>query len=268
MLVKINMQELPEQTVRFTPPDNDPNGSEVCISPELVEQFGLKPTAQADLTWWDQGQCLVLSSLPGMTAQGDLGTSTMSINLPQVYLEYTSADWDPPSRWEEGIPGLLVDYNVNAQTQRQLKDHNQGYSVNGNGTLGANLGAWRLRADWQTQYAHQGKSPTRTNWDWSRYYAYRAIPRLRAKLTMGEDYLTSDIFDSFRFAGLSLVSDDNMLPPNLRGYAPEINGVARTNAKVVISQQGRVLQENLCGYRTLPYPGYQRCGIRAFGYPY
>ncbi len=60
---------------------------------------------------------------------------------------------------------------------------------------------------------------------------------------MGEDYLNSDIFDSFRFAGASLVTDDNMLPPNLRGYAPEVTGVARTNAKVVIRQQGRVLYE-------------------------
>lgn len=34
-----------------------------------------------------------------------------------------------------------------------------------------------------------------------------------------------------------------MLPPNLRGYAPEVTGVARTNAKVIISQQGRVLYE-------------------------
>jgi outer membrane usher protein FimD/PapC len=34
-----------------------------------------------------------------------------------------------------------------------------------------------------------------------------------------------------------------MLPPNLRGYAPEVVGVAKTNAKVVISQQGRVLNE-------------------------
>ncbi|WP_157699308.1 fimbria/pilus outer membrane usher protein, partial [Serratia marcescens] len=37
--------------------------------------------------------------------------------------------------------------------------------------------------------------------------------------------------------------DDNMLPPNLRGYAPEVTGVAKTNAKVTISQQGRVLYE-------------------------
>ena len=34
-----------------------------------------------------------------------------------------------------------------------------------------------------------------------------------------------------------------MLPPNLRGYAPEVTGIAKTNAKVTISQQGRVLYE-------------------------
>jgi outer membrane usher protein FimD/PapC len=60
---------------------------------------------------------------------------------------------------------------------------------------------------------------------------------------LGENYLDSGLFDSFRFSGVSLVSDDNMLPPNLRGYAPEVTGIARTNAKVTISQQGRVLYE-------------------------
>ena len=79
--------------------------------------------------------------------------------------------------------------------------------------------------------------------DWSRYYAYRAVSALRSKLTLGEGYLDSGLFDSFRFGGLSLRSDDNMLPPNLRGYAPEVTGVAKSNAKVIISQQGRVLYE-------------------------
>ena len=35
-----------------------------------------------------------------------------------------------------------------------------------------------------------------------------------------------------------------MLPPNLRGYAPEVTGIAKTNAKVTISQQGRVIYES------------------------
>ncbi|MBU7321243.1 fimbria/pilus outer membrane usher protein, partial [Paenibacillus sp. SM 69] len=75
------------------------------------------------------------------------------------------------------------------------------------------------------------------------YYAFRALPQWGARLALGEDSLQSNLFDSFRFTGFSLVSDDNMLPPNLRGYAPEVTGIAKTNAKVTISQQGRVLYE-------------------------
>ncbi|WP_258090253.1 outer membrane usher protein [Serratia liquefaciens] len=245
MLVRINKQELPEQSVIFYPAESDVNDSAACISPTMVEQFGLKPDMKEKLTWWHQGECLTLESLPGASTRADLGSASLTVSLPQAYLEYAADNWDPPSRWDEGIPGLLLDYYLNAQTQRQQQRGQQGYNVSGNGTVGANLGAWRLRADWQTRLDHQTGSGegTRQSWDWSRYYAYRALPRLGAKLSIGEDYLYSDIFDSFRFTGASLISDDSMLPPNLRGYAPEVTGVARTNAKVVISQQGRVLYE-------------------------
>lgn len=245
MLIRINKQELPEQSVIFYATEADANDSAACISPEVVEQFGLKPDMKEKLTWWHKGQCLSLDSLPGMSARADLGSASLTLNIPQAYLEYAADNWDPPSRWDEGVPGLLLDYYLNAQTQRQQQRGQRGYNLSGNGTVGANLGAWRLRADWQTRLDHQTGSGvgTRQNWDWSRYYAYRAIPRLGAKLSVGENYLYSDIFDSFRFTGASLISDDSMLPPNLRGYAPEVTGVARTNAKVVISQQGRVLYE-------------------------
>lgn len=36
-----------------------------------------------------------------------------------------------------------------------------------------------------------------------------------------------------------------MLPPRLRGYAPQITGIAETNARVVVSQQGRVLYDSM-----------------------
>ncbi|AKG68834.1 fimbrial assembly protein [Serratia fonticola] len=243
--VHINKQTLTDQLVTFYPPDNDDKSSEACITPQLVEQLGLKESALLKLTWWHQNQCLVISSLEGMEVRGDLGAAALYLNIPQAYLEYTAENWDPPSRWDEGIPGLLLDYNLNGQGQRQQKQSTQSYNLSGNGTLGGNIGAWRLRADWQSHLDHQSGSgePTQTNWEWSRYYVYRALPKLGAKLTMGEDFLNSDIFDSFRFAGASLVSDDNMLPPNLRGYAPEVVGIARSNAKVIISQQGRVLYE-------------------------
>ncbi|GAA3879205.1 outer membrane usher protein [Gibbsiella dentisursi] len=244
MVLHVNKSDMPEQQVAFVAPENDPKGSEACLSPALVNQLGLKENQAGSLAWTHGGQCLDLRSLPGMEAHGDLSTSSLYLSIPQAYLEYTSENWDPPSRWDEGIPGLLFDYNVNAQTQQRHRNGGS-YSLSGNGTTGANLGAWRLRADWQANLSHQTGSgqPTDSQFDWSRYYAYRAIPALRARLSMGEDYLSSDLFDSLRFTGASLRSDDNMLPPNLRGYAPEVSGVAKTNAKVVISQQGRVLYE-------------------------
>ncbi|WEA49775.1 outer membrane usher protein [Serratia marcescens] len=245
MAVHINKATLPEQPVAFYAPDDDANGSRACLSPELVAQLGIRAEALKKLTWWREGACLDEASLPGMEVRGDLATSALYLSIPQAYLDYVSEDWDPPARWDEGIPGLLFDYNVNMQTQHQLQTGSRGYSASGNGVAGANLGAWRLRADWQGNLNHQTGSGQSTDkqLNWSRYYAYRAIPALRSKLTLGEDYLDSGLFDSFRFGGVSLRSDDNMLPPNLRGYAPEVSGVAKSNAKVTVSQQGRVLYE-------------------------
>ena len=119
MAVQINDVGLPEQSVPFYPPEDDPKGSEACISPTLVEQLGYKTSIVANLGWWHQGQCLLVSSLEGMSARGDLATSTLYISIPQAYLEYVAANWEPPSRWDNGIPGILLDYNINAQLQRQ-----------------------------------------------------------------------------------------------------------------------------------------------------
>ncbi|HDL7749473.1 TPA: outer membrane usher protein [Yersinia enterocolitica] len=245
LVVNVNQHSLSEHKVHFFAPEDDAKGSQACIDKTLVDQLGLKDSVLGQLTWWHQGNCLDESSLKGMEVRGDLATSALYLSIPQVYLEYVSDDWDPPSRWDEGIPGLLLDYSVNAQTRQQSKQGIKEYSISGNGTAGLNYGAWRLRADWQGNLNRQTNNTQENNdrLDWSRYYAYRAIPVLRSKLTIGEDYLDSSVFDSFRFSGASLRSDDSMLPPNLRGYAPEVVGIARTNATVVVSQKGRVLYE-------------------------
>jgi outer membrane usher protein PapC len=245
LLVHMNKQEINEQPVVFYASEQDPKKSEACLSPQLVELLALKEDSARRLTWWRNGECLDIKSLPGMTVEGDLATSSLYLSVPQAWLEYSAPDWDPPSRWEEGISGVIFDYNLLGQLNRQEVSNSSNNTLSGNGTTGANLGAWRFRADWQSRIDQASGTQTERQWDWSRYYAYRAIPSLGAKLTLGEDFLNSAIFDNFRFSGASLATDDNMLPPNMRGYAPEISGVARTNARVIVSQQGRVLSETL-----------------------
>lgn len=242
LVIHLNKVELPEQSIDFFPPDDDPKGSQACLTPDTIKLFGLKENSLKAASWWHNNQCLELKSLQGLAIQPDLGSGALYINVPQAYLEYTAEDWDPPSRWDNGIPGILFDYNMNAMSTHQ-KEGGRSNNLSGNGTTGANIGPWRIRADWQAQYMSGQGSNNQSNWDWSRYYAYRAITSLKAQLTMGENYLDSSLFDSFRFSGASLATDDKQLPPNLRGYAPEVTGVAKTNAKVTVSQQGRVIYE-------------------------
>lgn len=247
LMVHLNRDTLTEFPVVFVTPDDDPKNSLACLSPALVSELGLKEQTSKALTWWRDGACLDVSSIPGMQVRGELGTSGLYLSVPQDQLEYTAANWDPPSRWDDGIAGALFDYNFNAQTTDRRGSRSD--NLTGNGTAGFNLGAWRLRGDWQSQMQRSDGQASQQQFAWSRFYAQRALPSWRSSLIVGEDYLDSNLFGSFRFTGLNLSSNDNMLPPNLRGYAPEVVGVARTNARVVISQQGRVL------YNTQVPPG-------------
>ena len=247
LMVHLNRDTLTEFPVVFVTPDDDPKNSLACLSPALVSELGLKEQTLKALTWWRNGACLDVSSIPGMQVRGELGTSGLYLSVPQDQLEYTAANWDPPSRWDDGIAGALFDYNFNAQTTDRKGSRSD--NLTGNGTAGFNLGAWRLRGDWQSQMQRSAGQASQQQFAWSRFYAQRALASWRSSLIVGEDYLDSNLFGSFRFTGLNLSSNDNMLPPNLRGYAPEVVGVARTNARVVISQQGRVL------YNTQVPPG-------------
>ncbi|PTA74190.1 usher protein, partial [Bacillus sp. Nf3] len=45
------------------------------------------------------------------------------------------------------------------------------------------------------------------------------------------------------FTGARVATDERMLPDSLRGYAPVVRGIAQSNAKVTVRQNGGVLYE-------------------------
>jgi outer membrane usher protein len=60
---------------------------------------------------------------------------------------------------------------------------------------------------------------------------------------MGEYNTTGQLFNSVPFTGAQVASDERMLPESQRGYAPDIRGVAKTNAKVTVRQLGNIIYE-------------------------
>ncbi|EKO2585597.1 fimbria/pilus outer membrane usher protein, partial [Salmonella enterica] len=157
--------------------------------------------------------------------------------IPQAWMRYQDPDWVPPSRWSDGVTAGLLDYSLMANRYMpQQGETSTSYSLYG--TAGFNLGAWRLRSDYQYSRFDSGRGASQSDFYLPQTYLFRALPALRSKLTLGQTYLSSAIFDSFRFAGLTLASDERMLPPSLQGYAPKISGIANSNAQVTVSQNG------------------------------
>ena len=250
--IVVNQRYFGTRSIAFKSGDQ-PQQSYACLPPSLVETFGLKPDLYKRLPRIADGQCVDLSVIENANVTYAQNLGRLLISLPQASFEYDDPSYIPPAAWSEGLDGALLDYRVIANSRQTTGSASSGdsTSLQSYGTAGLNVDAWRLRADYQAQQVtgNQGGGNNGQAFQLNRLYAYRALPSIRSKLSVGEDYLNSDVFDTFALRGASLSSDDRMLPPNLRGYAPLISGLARTNATVTVSQQGRVL------YSTTVTPG-------------
>ncbi|AWS52884.1 MULTISPECIES: fimbria/pilus outer membrane usher protein [Providencia] len=247
LTLKVNNESMGSaQDITVIAPQSQNNNlfDTVCVPVNILDRLGLTQDAIKLIKYRDEGKCLDLSPLEGASLNVDLSTLTLSILIPQSYLEYTDPSWVPPSRWEEGVNGFLLDYNLTGSLTRRDSGSRESY-LSANGTTGLNFGAWRLRGDYQANYRKSTGSFKNQYSDatFSRLFAYRSIKSIASILTLGENYFYSAIFDSWQYTGVSLETDENMMPPKLTGYAPEIIGIAQTNATVIVKSHNRIVLE-------------------------
>ena len=214
--------------------------TQVCIPDDLADTFSLDEKIRRALPL--NAGCVDFSGLPQVRFEFIQATQTLEVTIPQAWLQYRSTNWMPPATWDNGIPGILLDYNLFASSY-QPDEGTSSHNINTYGTAGANLGSWRLRGDFQYALNH-GDQGSQSDGRLSRLYLFRPLPLLGSKLTLGESDFQSDIFDGFSYTGASLISDERMLPWSLRGYAPQISGIAQTNATVTVSQDDRIIYQS------------------------
>ncbi|ECI5748668.1 fimbrial outer membrane usher protein StdB [Salmonella enterica subsp. enterica] len=248
--VWLNDQSVREQyPVQVVPVENS-QSTVICVTSGLVDLLGLKDEVVRGLKpvpGADNGHCLNLPP-PDSRVTYSAPQQRLTFVIPQAWIQYQDPDWVPPSRWSDGVAGALLDYNLTANRYMpQQGDTTTSYSLYG--TAGLNLGAWRLRSDYQYSRYDSGRGATQSDFYLPQTYLFRPLPQWRSKLTLGQTWLSSAIFDAFRFVGVTLTSDERMLPPSLQGYAPQISGIANSNADVTVSQNGRIL------YQTRVSPG-------------
>ncbi|WP_447888999.1 fimbria/pilus outer membrane usher protein [Serratia fonticola] len=220
--------------------------SQICFTSQAIEQFGFKETPLAELIKRavpGKANCLLIAGYKGITARIDRGKSELLVSIPQALLKYNDPDWTPPAQWDDGIPGVLFDYTLSGNKYQGSNTSNSAFSSYG--TLGANYHGWRLRSNYQASLYSSGYGNDQRQLTTTTAYVARALKEAGANLTIGKSYLQSDVFDSINYTGVAIVSDDRMLPPALRGYAPQLTGVANSNARVTVTRGDSIIYEKM-----------------------
>ncbi|MBW4237657.1 fimbrial biogenesis outer membrane usher protein [Enterobacter roggenkampii] len=211
-----------------------------CLSTEMLRELGVRLEQFPALT----GSCADLSVIPQASAKFIFERQQLQLSLPQAAINAQARGYVPPEQLDEGINALLLNYNFsgdNTQGRRSEIPDSDNYYLSLR--PGLNMGPWRIR-NYSTWNRSTNGSDTQESWDSIYTYAQRNIISLKSQLTVGDSNAPSDMFDSVPFRGAQLASDDDMLPDSLRGYAPVVRGIARTNAQVIIKQNGYTIYQS------------------------
>lgn len=211
-----------------------------CLSVELLNTMGVKTDLFPGIDD-TKTVCANLNAIPQASAEFRFSTQQLLLSIPQAAISQKARGYVPESHWDEGISAVLLNYSLSGANSYVRRGHGRSHNTQyANLRPGINVGPWRLRN--YTTYSRD--SHGKVQWDTVYTYAQRNIVPLKSQLTFGDSSSPSDIFDSIPFRGAQLMSDDDMMPDSLKGYAPVVRGIARTHAQVIIRQNGYVIYQS------------------------
>lgn len=214
-----------------------PPGLAPCLSQAQLNSWGIRAPSVETCT-------AALEALDGASLQMDTTALALNLSIPQAYLHGTGSDLIDEQLWDNGINAGW--FNYQASTAQGVRDELGRYAQHDLYLqAGLNVEGWRLRSS-----SSLTRSPgASSQWQRSNTYAQRDMPRQWGTLTLGEHFTPGTVFNSLPYRGLQLASDMGMLPDTLQGYAPVVRGIAQTQAKVEVRQNGYSL------YTTYVPPG-------------
>lgn len=261
--IVVNGQTLGRREVEFVA-GQAKTGAQPCLSRELLEKIGIamdkvdtdahgrevSNPAAAGQYCGDLGQWIPMAS-----STFDPGALELAASVPQAYMKRSMRGYIDPELLDEGIAAGLLNYNFSTSTVTAGEGDGRTYlGLN----AGINLGAWRLRHQGAQAWSNRTGFETYQN---TSTYVQRSIIPLQSQVTLGDTFSNGQIVDGVRVRGVTLATDDRMRPQTQQGYAPQVRGVADSNATVTISQNGYTI------YETTVVPGpFVISDLHATGY--
>ena len=215
-----------------------------CLDDPFLKSLGVQAPHISPHT--DSSCAPVEQRVQGATAVFDLPKLRLDISVPQAFMSKSPVGSVSVAELDAGESMAFFNYDGNYY-RSSAYGVSSDYSYLGLNS-GINLGLWRLRQ--QGNYNYQTNAGSSAgHWNTIRSYAQRALPDINSELTLGDNYTNSNLFSSIGFRGLSLSTDERILPNSQLGYAPVVRGVALTHARITIRQASHII------YQTTVAPG-------------
>ncbi|QOV69995.1 fimbria/pilus outer membrane usher protein [Citrobacter sp. BDA59-3] len=238
--ISVNGEEVAQEEVEFKAGDN--RQVYPCLTPRLIQLINFnedKLPSEVKQALSSPATCSnLVSVIPEAKFEFDSGDQQLNIEVPQIYVHRTARGAVNPELWDSGVPALMLGYYVNGYDS-QYSSGGDSRSLYASLNAGLNIGAWYFRHNgsynWQKDI---GGEYNTTN-----TYVQRDIAPILGRIILGEYNTSGQMFNSVPFIGAQVSSDDRMLPESQRGYAPDIRGIAKTNAKVTVKQLGNIIYE-------------------------
>ena len=212
---------------------------EACLTLEMVQQLGVdiaKLQASGKLDGNDPNACIDLPALiKGASVRYDVPRLRLLVSVPQSAMERGRRGYVDPALWDAGVSAAFINYQLSSN--RNSTEGQNTLSNNLGLRNGINLGGWRLRNESNFNSSTDRPSTFKSN----RSYLQHDVTALKGQFSAGDIFSDADLFDSVRYRGVKLGSDDGMRADSERGYAPIIRGVAQTSATVEIRQNNYIL---------------------------
>ena len=226
--VLINKQKVDELDVAYI---SDKKGRlQPQLTPALLRKWGVQIDDYPQLTALPSDHPLASplgDFIPAAKVDLDFNKMVLRLSLPQAAINSLIRGYIDPSRWDDGVPAAFTDYSLSGTQRNGNGTNNNSQYVNLRN--GINLGGWRLRNFSTWSHNEEGNS-----WQTVNSWLEHDIDALKSQFIAGESSTRADIFDSVQYKGVSLSSDDSMLPYSQRGFAPVIRGIASSNAQVSV----------------------------------
>lgn len=244
------------------------------LAPELLptqlEEWGVDVSNVVNLKDLPREQ--PISNLPELIPEAivhlDLGNLRLNISVPQVAMQTHYNNWVDASLWEDGVPAIVANYNLSGgRTKSSYKEMSSSMdSFFASLSLRANAGPWRLHSIMthaDSRYHGQGSQLHRRQREthFSNTYLSRDIRGWASTLEIGKTTTGNEVLDSVPFEGVKLSSNEQMLPNALRGFSPSITGIANSNARVTVRQNGNIVYETYVSPGPFDIKDIQQSGL-------